>query len=165
MSTTIAIYLGHGEEENASELFTRNLVVAAVVSGIITVFTMLNLEKLSVFLGANNDTLQYVKEYVSGVAPFAVFFIVSYNMEILVKTDGTPILSTIGVILAGVTNLVLDWLFVIIFNWGVRGAAVATGSLSSVFFKRLEKTSCCSNFVCLRKIENLSENHSTWTCR
>ena len=127
MSTTIAIYLGHGEEENASELFTRNLVVAAVVSGIITVFTMLNLEKLSVFLGANNDTLQYVKEYVSGVAPFAVFFIVSYNMEILVKTDGTPILSTIGVILAGVTNLVLDWLFVIIFNWGVRGAAVATG--------------------------------------
>ena len=66
-------------------------------------------------------------EYVGGVSPFAVFFICSYNMEILVKTDGTPLLSTIGVSLAGVTNLVLDWLFVMIFHWGVRGAAVATG--------------------------------------
>lgn len=127
MSTTISICLGHGEDETASELFTRNLVVAAVISGVITAITVLNLEKIAWFLGANEDTLLYVKEYVGGVSPFAIFFIVSYNMEILVKTDGTPILSTIGVTLAGVTNLVLDWLFVMVFGWGVRGAAVATG--------------------------------------
>ena len=98
-----------------------------VVSIVISVLTLLNLRSVAQFLGAEGDTLGYVMEYVGGVSPFAVFFICSHNMEILVKTDGTPLLSTIGVSLAGVTNLVLDWLFVMIFHWGVRGAAVATG--------------------------------------
>ena len=127
MSTTIAIRLGNGKHHEASSLFTRNLIVAVAVSIVISVLTLLNLRSVAQFLGAEGDTLGYVMEYVGGVSPFAVFFICSYNMEILVKTDGTPLLSTIGVSLAGVTNLVLDWLFVMIFHWGVRGAAVATG--------------------------------------
>ena len=127
MSTTIAIRLGNGKHHEASSLFTRNLIVAVIVSIVISVLTLLNLRSVAQFLGAEGDTLGYVMEYVGGVSPFAVFFICSYNMEILVKTDGTPLLSTIGVSLAGVTNLVLDWLFVMIFHWGVRGAAVATG--------------------------------------
>lgn len=127
MSTTIAIRLGNGKHQEASSLFTLNLVVAVAVSLVISVLTLLNLRSVAQFLGAKGDTLGYVMEYVGGVSPFAVFFICSYNMEILVKTDGTPVLSTIGVSLAGVTNLVLDWLFVMIFHWGVRGAAIATG--------------------------------------
>ena len=135
MSTTIAIRLGNGKHHEASSLFTRNLIVAVVVSIVISVLTLLNLRSVAQFLGAEGDTLGYVMEYVGGVSPFAVFFICSYNMEILVKTDGTPLLSTIGVSLAGVTNLVLDWLFVLIFHWGVRGAAVATGLYLYYFAK------------------------------
>ena len=44
-----------------------------------------NLRSVAQFLGAEGDTLGYVMEYVGGVSPFAVFFICSYNMEILVK--------------------------------------------------------------------------------
>lgn len=127
MSTTIAIRLGNGKHQEASSLFTRNLVTAMAVSVVITVLTLCNLRSVAGFLGAEGDTLGYVMEYVGGVSPFAICFICSYNMEILVKTDGTPILSTIGVSLAGVTNLALDWLFVMVFHWGVRGAAIATG--------------------------------------
>lgn len=127
MSTMISIELGKGGEKRASALFTQNLLASAAVSLLISGITLLNLERAALFLGATPDTLGYVKEYVGIIAPFAVFFICAYNMEVLVKADGRPQLAVIGVASAGMTNVVLDWLFVMRFGWGVRGAAVATG--------------------------------------
>lgn len=127
MSTIIAMELGRGNEEQASKLFTQNLLVSAAAAVIISVLTLFNLERIAEFLGATPDTRVYVMEYVGIISPFAVFFICAYNMEVLVKTDGTPLISMIGVMLAGFTNILLDWLFVMKFGWGVKGAALATG--------------------------------------
>lgn len=127
MSTVISIELGKGNTQLASRLFTQNLVVSAVVSVALSAVTRMNLESIAMFLGATEDTLGYVMDYVGIVSPFAIFFICAYNMEVLVKTDGTPQLAVIGVSMAGVTNVVLDWLFVMKFGWGVKGAAFATG--------------------------------------
>lgn len=127
MATVIAMELGKGQTDRASRLFTQNLFMSAAVSLIITATTLLNLKRIALFLGATPDTLVYVMEYVGVIAPFAVFFICAYNMEVLVKTDGTPIISLVGVGAAGGINIVLDWLFVMVFKWGVKGAAFATG--------------------------------------
>lgn len=132
MGTVIAIRMGEGDAETANQLFTQNLLISAGISVIISIVTLIFLEPISFFLGAADSTLFYVKEYIGVISPFAVFFICSYNMEILVKTDGTPHLAAIGVILAGVTNIILDWLFVIKFSWGVKGAALATGLAQAV---------------------------------
>ncbi len=51
----------------------------------------------------------------------------SYYMEVLVKTDGFPRLATVAVSIAAACNLILDYAFVIKFNFGVKGAAYATG--------------------------------------
>lgn len=127
MSTVISIRLGKREKETASRLFTQNLIVSSAIALLISILTLARLEAIALFLGATPDTLDYVKEYVGVIAPFAVFFLGSYNMEILVKTDGTPQLSAIGVTMAGLTNIILDWLFVMKLGWGVKGAAFATG--------------------------------------
>ena len=119
MSTVISIELGKGEKELARRLFTQNLLVSAAAALMISVVTLMNLEHVARFLGATEDTLGYVMEYVGIIAPFAMFFICAYNMEVLVKTDGTPQLSVIGVSAAGLANVVLDWLFVIKRGWGV----------------------------------------------
>ncbi len=146
MSTVIAICLGKGEDASASQLFTQNLAVSSIAGLSISVVTLLGLEPLALFLGATSDTLAYVKGYVGVIAPFAVFFMGAYNMEILVKADGTPQLTLFGVTAAGVTNIVLDWLFVIKLGWGVKGAAFATGlaqmvsvAMYLVYFCRFSK--------------------------
>lgn len=127
MSTVISIRLGKGEKETASQLFTQNLMVSSAAALLISLLTLTHLEAVALFLGATPDTLDFVKEYVGVIAPFAVFFLGAYNMEILVKTDSTPQLSAIGVTVAGLTNIVLDWVFVMKLGWGVKGAAFATG--------------------------------------
>lgn len=152
-STLISIALGQNKEEEASSLFSMNLVVLTVVSLAVTALTFLFLEPLAVFLGASPDNLGNVKSYVGTIGAFAVFFILSYNMEALVKTDGTPVVSTIGVMACGLTNVVLDYIFVMRFHWGVWGAAFATG-LAQVastvifftYFARFRKKLCFRKF-------------------
>lgn len=126
-STIVAIKLGKGEEKEASEIFTQNVVVSTVLSLIITFLVLTFLEPFAKFLGATDNILPYAKEYIGTIAPFAVSYILSYSFETLIKTDGYPKLATIFVTCGAVLNCILDYLFVIAWHWGVRGAAFATG--------------------------------------
>lgn len=126
-STIIAIYLGEGRRENANRLFSQNLAVLVVIGLVITGLVLVFLEPFAMLLGAKDVTLEYTKDYLRGLAPFAVCFIVSYNMEILVKTDGRPALAIITVITGCLTNCVLDYVAIFVLDWGAWGAAFATG--------------------------------------
>ena len=58
-----------------------------------------------------------------------------YAFEIYIKIDGKPSYPTICVLVGGITNLILDYLFVVVFHYGVTGAAIATG---------ISQVTCCS---------------------
>ena len=126
-STIIAIYLGEGKGENANSLFTQNAVLLLVMGVALSVLVIVFLEPFALLLGAEEMTLPYVKDYLLGLAPFAFCFMVSYNMEILVKTDGHPRVALLTVITGCLANCVLDYVAIFILDWGIFGAAVATG--------------------------------------
>ena len=126
-STIIAIYLGQGQGEKANSLFSQNTVLLSCIGLTITVLVLVFLEPFAVLLGAKDVTYQYTIDYLKGLAPFAVCFIVSYNMEVLIKTDGYPRLAILTVITGCLTNCVLDYVAIFLLDWGVWGAAVATG--------------------------------------
>lgn len=126
-STIVSMTLGKEDNKKASEYFTMNIVLLAFISIIIIIFSLMNLEKIALFLGATETTLPLVKGYLGNIILFATFYLVSYGLELLIKCDGYPHLSTIGVIISAVTNIVLDYIFVLKLGWGVEGAAFATG--------------------------------------
>ncbi len=127
-STIIAIYLGEGKGENANSLFTQNAVLLLVMGVALSVLVIVFLEPVALLLGAEEMTLPYVKDYLLGLAPFAFCFMVSYNMEILVKTDGHPRVALLTVITGCLANCVLDYVAIFLLDWGIFGAAVATGA-------------------------------------
>lgn len=126
-STIVAMFLGQGKHEEANKANSQNLVVLGGVSGAIAVAVFLNLDSLAAFLGATELTAGYVRNYILSILPFSWCFIFSYSFEVLVKTDGYPKFATICVTLAAVMNCILDYLFVMVFKWGIAGAGVATG--------------------------------------
>lgn len=126
-STVIAISLGQKDLERARNYFNQNLVVTAFASLLLGGLVLLNLERVALLLGATPSTLLYVKEYVGTIAVFAPFFTISYNLEVQVKANGAPHISSIGVTSCGLMNVLLDYIFVMHFHWGVWGAALATG--------------------------------------
>lgn len=126
-STVLSLALGQGNKDEARNYFNQNLAVVIAISLILTAAVLLNLEQVAIFLGASGDLLPLVKEYVGIIACFSVFFTVSYNLEVQVKADGAPHVSTIGVLSCAIMNVLLDYVFVMHFHWGVWGAALATG--------------------------------------
>jgi len=136
-STIIAMSLGKKEVEAANKIFSINSFILVIMSFIITVLAIFNLESLSKFLGATDGTKEMTMDYLGIIICFSVFFIISYQFEVLVKTDGSPKFATIGVISSALTNVFLDYVFIVIFDFGVKGAAYATGIaqiVSTVFF-------------------------------
>ncbi len=125
--TRIAALLGEGRHDDADRLFTQNVVSAALLGVLITAVTVVFAEPICCLLGARGDTLADTKSYVGTLAWFSVFFILEYNLEVLVKTDGRPRLAMVTVICASVLNAVLDWYFIARLHWGIFGAAFATG--------------------------------------
>lgn len=126
-STLIAMALGAGDKKRADSLFTMNIVVLTLLSITITLLAYTHLDQLAAFLGATELTQTYVQDYLRIIILFSGCFIVSYCLEVLVKTDGFPILATVGVTISALTNILLDYLMVIRWGWGVQGAAFATG--------------------------------------
>lgn len=126
-STIIAIKLGEGKEKEANEIFSQNVVLLCILSVVVTVLVLLFLEPLAEFLGATDQSLPYVMDYIGTIAPFAVAYMLSYSFETLVKTDGYPKLATIFVICGALLNCLLDYLLVFVWPFGIKGAAFATG--------------------------------------
>ena len=79
------------------------------------------------FLGGGGNLYPYVKDYLSVIILFCVCYMTGYALEIYIKVDGNPVYPTLCVITGGVVHILLDYVFVVIFHWGIKGAAFATG--------------------------------------
>ena len=126
-STIIAYLLGQKNAQSANKLFSQNLATLVVIGMTISVLVLAFTEPLARLLGAEEVTLEYTIHYLQGLAPFAVCFMISYNLEVLVKTDGRPRLALVTVCVGCVTNCVLDYLAIFHWGLGIWGAAAATG--------------------------------------
>ena len=96
-STIIAIFLAQNRKDEADGLFSQNFFLLLGVGVLISVVVLVFREQFAKLLGADEVTLEYVKQYLLGLAPFSACFIISYNLEVLIKTDGYPKLAVITV--------------------------------------------------------------------
>lgn len=135
--TIIGVLLGQKHKEQAKETFSFTVTVIIFFSILLAIICAFKVNTIAKFLGASEDLLPLVIDYLHIIIIFAPFFIISYNFEVLVKVDGFPATATLGVFSSAITNIVLDYLFVAVFNWGIKGAAWATGIsqvLSTIIF-------------------------------
>ena len=126
-SMVISMSIGKGDMGRAKQVFMTNLVFLGGLSVAISALGLFFVDELVVFLGATPALFPYVKSYISITLLFVFFFITTYYLEVITRADGFPKLAAFAVVLAGVSNIVLDYFFVLVFRWGIAGAAWATG--------------------------------------
>ena len=117
---------GGRQKREAQEDFSLLMLVAFVFSVVLAIVCFIFLNPLCRFLGSDTALLSYCRQYMIPVlisVPFAVFGMVFQLSFVTVgKAELGATLSVIG----GVLNIVLDWLFISVFQWGLAGAAIAT---------------------------------------
>lgn len=151
--------LGEGKIREAQEDFSLLMLVAFVFSVALSDACFIFLNPLCRFLGSDTALLAYCREYMIPVLvslPFAVFGMVFQLSFITVGKAGMgAVLSVMG----GVLNIILDWLFISVFHWGLAGAAIAT----SIGYAFPSVTGVC--WFCLNRKQILHVVRPRWRVR
>ena len=142
-SALISRSLGEGKKERAHQEFSL-LIYAAIVLGIaMTVVGIAVMRPVAKLLGAEGELVDLCVLYGNIVMAAQVAFILQSMFQTFFITAEKPKLGLVVTVAAGVTNMVLDALFVAAFRWGLAGAALATalsqvvgGILPLIYFAR-----------------------------
>lgn len=126
-STKASICKGQDNQKEASRIFTTSTVTVFCLAWIVVILAQLNLHRIALLLGATEGTIEYVEAYLRIIICFVPCYMTSYNMEVLIKADGFPKKAIMTTCVGAVTNITLDYFFVMVFHWGIQGAAIATG--------------------------------------
>lgn len=145
-SALIAKKMGEGKSQEAKENFTLLVATCFVIGVILMVAGGLSMEALMRFLGADEVLLPGCMTYGYLLLPFTIPTLLQMAFQYWFVTAGKSSLGLKLTIGAGITNMVLDYVYIAVFGWGIAGAAVATGCgilvpsmVGLVFFARNKK--------------------------
>ena len=122
----LSLELGRGNKKQAEKGVNNTfswLIIVGIVCCIVCVFF---LKPLVTLFGATPDNLAYALEYGSIVVLGFPFVIIGSGLCSVIRADGTPHLTMVSMIAGCLVNVALDALFVLGFDWGMKGAAIAT---------------------------------------
>lgn len=121
-----AIHLGEGRIDRAEELLgscaTALVLAALAAAGLFTAF----MEPLLYAFGGSKATIGYASDYLSIYLLGSVFVLLTVGLNNFITTQGFSTIAMATTMLGAVLNLVLDPIFIFLFQMGVQGAALAT---------------------------------------
>ncbi len=146
----VAKKLGEGKSREAKENFTLLAVTATIFSIVLCLLGLAALNPLLHILGADSSLMAYCRQYAIPsliMIPFTIFGMI-FQMAFI--TVGKSHWGLIASVVGGVSNMLLDYLFIGVWEWGVAGAAIATGigfsipsAIGLVYFATQRKEILC----------------------
>lgn len=125
-SAIVAILLGEKKTEEADEKFTLICLVALVSGILFALFGYIFIDEVIRALGATDRLFDYCKTYGTYMIFSAPFMFVAMIYEYYIRLDGKPGFTLVLYVSGGVTNIVLDYVFIVNWGMGIEGAALAT---------------------------------------
>ena len=126
-SALVAKTLGENKKEDANRYFTMLITLVVILGVLLTIIGLRVLRPLSSALGASGQMLEDCVTYGRTLMIFNTAFMLQSVFQSLFITAEKPRLGLIMTVAAGLTNMVLDALFIAVFKWGLVGAALASG--------------------------------------
>ncbi len=125
-SAIIGRELGEGKEDIARQHFTLIVLFAFGVGVILSLLCFIFIEPLSLFLGSDETLLPYCIDYGSVMVAFYSISILQILFQVLFVTAGKPKIGLMLNVASGVSNIVFDYVFIVLMDMGIKGAAWGT---------------------------------------
>ena len=119
--------LGEDRKEKANEIFTMMIIFTLLLGALLSVIGVISMPWVADFLGATEEMMADCVLYGRIVTGFTVAFMLQNVFQSFLIAAEKPKLGLLATVLAGIANMALDAIFIIVFKWGVAGAAIATG--------------------------------------
>jgi putative MATE family efflux protein len=118
--------LGMNRKDEADKVAAVSVYSMAIASIFITIFALAFMEPILVFFGGEGEILELAKSYCFYILLGTVFTMLNMTMNNLLRAEGSASLSMIGMIAGSILNIILDPIFIFVFDMGIAGAAIAT---------------------------------------
>jgi len=135
-SSAISRALGEKKTERAKNISSFCCYASLGLGVIIAILSILGMDGILNLIGASSNTIGFAREYLTFVAIGAPFIMFGTAFGNILRGEGAAKHSMIGNMIGTVTNIVLDPIMILVFGWGVAGAAIATviGNIAASLF-------------------------------
>ncbi len=120
-------YLGASDKDRAEYSATKGVIIAIIHGVIIAILSIIFAKPFIKLFTSDEDIIKDGLDYFYIVASFAPCVTVSMALEKILQSQGKMMITMLAMAVGAVCNIVLDPVFIFVFNMGVRGAAIATG--------------------------------------
>ncbi|MGQ1889268.1 MATE family efflux transporter [Thermophagus sp. OGC60D27] len=125
-SVRLSLNLGRKDFEQASKVVGNTVVLVVLVSGTVTFLGFAIKDPMLRLFGATDVTMNYANDYLNYILWGVVLHEIGFSVNALIRAEGNAQLAMISMLISAGINIPLDALFIIHFNMGVGGAALAT---------------------------------------
>lgn len=131
-SALVAKYLGEKNDNQARRVFSMMIILTLILGVSTSVLGIVFAEQVAELLGAEGEMIGYCVTYARTCLIFNTMFMFQNVFQSFLVTAERPKLGLVVIVAAGCTNMILDALFIAVFQLGVIGAALATGLSQTV---------------------------------
>ena len=125
-STLISVKLGQKDYTTAQTVLGNVVTLNVIIGVAFSILTLLFLDPILYFFGASEDTIGYARDYMQIILAGNIFTHMYLGLNAVLRASGHPQKAMYATINTVIINTVLDPLFIYGFDWGIRGAAIAT---------------------------------------
>lgn len=125
-ASRISILLGQKQKDKAENLLGNAFALSLITSISTIILIMVFLNDLLLSFGASEATLPYARDYLMVVIPGNVFANLTYSYNAVMRSTGYPRKAMITMIIGAVLNVILNPIFLFVFDMGIQGVAWAT---------------------------------------
>ena len=121
-----AIFMGKKDNDTAERIIGNCFTFIMICAVVLTAVFYVSAPQLLRWFGASDSTLPYALSYARIYILGSIFVLIVMAMNMFITTQGFAKISMLTTVIGAVINIVLDPIFIFVFNMGVRGAALAT---------------------------------------
>lgn len=121
-----SIFLGKNDLENAEKTLGNSVSLLAIISVILTIIFQLFSKDMLLIFGASDNTIDYAVSYIQIYSLGTIFVQFTLGLNSFISAEGFAKTSMLTVLIGAVFNIILDPIFIFVFDMGVSGAALAT---------------------------------------
>ncbi len=158
----ISRLLGAKEEEKAKEVAATGFYSAIFLCALMSVIGEWKMDELMRILGASETILPYARDYARYILLAAPIMASSFVLNNILRSEGHAKFAMIGITTGGILNILLDPIFIFVFNLGISGAALATALSQLISFLILLSYFVMHKTTTRLGIYRLSKNPGTY---
>ena len=125
-SVLVSMRLGEKNQKKAEEILANCFLMLVILSVILTILFLLLKGKLLIWFGASSITFPYANTYLTIYTAGTFFALMALGMNYFIICQGYSTIGMLTVLIGAILNIILDSVFIFIFQLGVAGAALAT---------------------------------------